>query len=703
MLPRLKKTITLSDGREIAIEVGGVARQADGAAVIRMGDAMLLATVCTRNEPEEGSDFLPLSVEYQEKFAAAGKIPGGFLKREGKLGDHEILISRLIDRAIRPLFPKGYRCPTQINVMLISADADIVPDTLAALSASVALIISQSVPFTVPISEVRVARVEGKFYINPTIAMLKGADLDIMVAATADSVLMVEGEMMGIQEGELVDAIKFAHEEIAIQCRSQLELFSELNIIKNTYDPLQTKIEWGLEEAKCTEIYNAVCAIVRQGIDNKRLRKQAFKEVFDAQVSGHEEHKNKFEEKFYEIEKRAIRDMALNEKIRLDGRKLEEVRPITSEVNYIPSAHGSALFTRGDTQSLTTVTLGSKLDEQLIDSALVSGYTKFMLHYNFPGFCTGEVKPNRGASRREIGHGNLAMRALKGVLPPEVDNPYTIRVVSDILESNGSSSMATVCAGSLALMDSGIPVSSAVSGIAMGLIVEGNRYVVLSDILGDEDALGDMDFKVAGTRSGITACQMDIKVNGLSYEIIRKALDQSKVGRLHILSEMEKTLSTNRSSYKAHAPKVANISINKKLIGSVIGPGGRIIQDIQKKSGADIRIEEKGELGIIQIFAPNDEAAATAERLIRDIIAEPEVGAIYKGKVKSIVDFGAFIEIMPGKDGLLHISEVRWGDRIENLSEILKEGDIIEVKLLEIDPKTGKFRLSRKALLPKPE
>jgi polyribonucleotide nucleotidyltransferase len=703
MLPRFKKAIVLSDDREIVIEVGELARQADGAAVVRMGDAMLLATVCVRDEPEEGADFLPLSVEYQEKFAAAGKIPGGFMRREGKLGDHEILISRLIDRAVRPLFPRGYRNPTQINVMLVSADSEVVPDTLAALSASVALLISPSVPFAVPISEVRVARVDNKFFINPTLEVLKNADLDIIVAATIDSVLMVEGEMKGIQESDLVDAIKFAHREIAIQCRAQLELFSELRIVKDLPLSVEGKTLWELESSKCAEIYDAVCAIVRKGVNNKRLRKQEFTNLFNVQIVGYEQNKTEFRARFYEIEKKAIRDMAIREGLRLDGRKFDEVRPIASEVNYVPSAHGSALFTRGDTQSLTTVTLGSKLDEQLIDSALVSGYSKFMLHYNFPGFCTGEVKPNRGASRREIGHGNLAMRALKGILPTDSDNPYTIRVVSDILESNGSSSMATVCASSLALMDSGIPVSSAVSGIAMGLIVEGDKSVVLSDILGDEDALGDMDFKVAGTRAGITACQMDIKVNGLSYEIIKKALDQSKVGRLHILSEMEKTLSTNRSSYKSHAPKVINITINKKLIGSVIGPGGRIIQDIQKKSGADVRIEEKGELGIIQIFAPNDESAGIAERLIRDIVAEPEVGAVYKGKVKSIVEFGAFIEFMPGKDGLLHISEVRWGDRIENLSEILNEGDVIEVKLMEVDPKTGKFRLSRKVLLPRPE
>lgn len=703
MLPRLRKTVVLSDNREIVIEVGGVARQSDGAAVIRMGDAMLLATVCARNEPEESVDFLPLSVEYQEKFAAAGKIPGGFLRREGKLGDHEILVSRLIDRAIRPLFPKWHRCATQINVMLISADPAISPDTLAALSASVALLIAPNVPFSVPISEVRVARINSILYINPTLEMLKDADLDIMVAATADSVLMVEGEMKSIQEDELVDAIKFAHAEIAIQCRAQLELFSELNISKNIPVPIQAHAECELEQSKRLDIYNSVCAIVRKGINHKRLRKQEFKNLFNSHTLGYEDCKHKIEEKIYEVEKQAIRDMAINEGLRLDGRKLDEVRPITSEVNYIPSAHGSALFTRGDTQSLTTVTLGSKLDEQLIDSALVSGYSKFMLHYNFPGFCTGEVKPNRGSTRREIGHGNLAMRALKGVLPPDADNPYTIRVVSDILESNGSSSMATVCASSLALMDSGIPVSSAVSGIAMGLIVDGDKYVVLSDILGDEDALGDMDFKVAGTRAGITACQMDIKVNGLSYEIIKKALEQSKAGRLHILSEMEKTLDTNRSSYKSHAPKVINININRKLIGSVIGPGGRVIQDIQKKSGADVRIEEKGDFGVVQIFAPNDEAAAIAERMVRDIVAEPEVGTIYKGKVKSIVDFGAFVEFMPGKDGLLHISEVRWGDRIEDLSEILREGEIIDVKLMEVDSKTGKFRLSRKVLLPKPE
>lgn len=702
MSSRLTKTIVLSDNREVHIETGKLARQADGAVVVRMGNAMLLATVVSKKEAEEG-DFLPLSVDYQEKFAAAGKIPGGFMKREGKLGDHEVLISRLIDRAIRPMFPKWYRCSTQVNVMLISADVDVMPDTLAALAASAALIISSS-PFHIPISEVRVAKIDGALCINPTADALKRADLEIVIAGTIDSILMVEGEMSEIQEEELVDAIMFGHKEIILQCKAQNELFDDLNPGKQAATLCDREQEYSLiNKDVSSEIYNAVCEIVRRGIDSKTLRKKEFKNLFATYSVGYESNNHKFEEEFYAIEKKAIRDTALNEGIRLDGRKLDEIRCITSEVGYVPSAHGSALFTRGDTQSLTTVTLGSKLDEQLIDSALVSGYNRFMLHYNFPGFCTGEVKPNRGAGRREIGHGNLAMRALKRVLPPDEDNHYTIRVVSDILESNGSSSMATVCAGSLALMDSGIPIKNGVSGIAMGLIVDGDKYVVLSDILGDEDALGDMDFKVAGTKNGITACQMDIKVKGLSFEIIKKALQQSKAGRLHILSEMEKTLENPKNEFKAHAPIVTHININRKLIGSIIGPGGRVIQEIQRSTGVDIVIEEKNEIGVVKIFAPNKAASDNAEKMVRDIVAEPEVGAIYNGKVKSIVDFGAFVEFMPGKDGLLHISEVRWGDRIDNLSDILTLGEMIQVKLVEIDPKTGKYRLSRKVLLPRPE
>lgn len=701
MIPHFTKTLTLSDGRKIIIETGKLARQADGAVTIRMGDAVLLATVVAKTEPEEGVDFLPLSVEYQEKFAAAGKIPGGFLKREGKLSDHEVLVSRLIDRAIRPLFPKNHRCATQVNVILISADANVMPDTLAALSVSIALLISNSVPFTKPISEVRVVRVDGKLFINPSYEHAKLVDIDIMVAATEDSVLMVEGEMNNVKEAELVEAIKFAHAEIALQCRAQLELVQELNIEKNI--PVAAQSDFVLDEKKQNDIYAAVCEIVRQGIDNKKNRKQAFKNLLNAELLGHEDDKLKFEEEYYSIEKKAIRAMALNEQRRLDGRKLNQVRPIACEVGYIPSAHGSALFTRGDTQSLTTATLGGRLDEQLIDSVSMSGYNKFILHYNFPGFCTGEVKPNRGASRREIGHGNLAMRALKKVLPSESQNPYTIRVVSDILESNGSSSMATVCAGSLALMDAGIALSAPVAGIAMGLIVDGAKYAVLSDILGDEDALGDMDFKVTGTETGITACQMDIKISGLSYEILQKALGQAREGRLHILSEMAKALEFSRETYKPHAPRIVNITINKKLIGAVIGPGGRVIQDIQKKTGATLMVEEKDDFGVVQIFSPSATIAEAAEKMVRDIVAEPEVGGVYKGKVKSILDFGAFIEFMPGKDGLLHISEVRWGDRIEDLSSVLQEGEEIQVKLLEIDPKSGKYRLSRKALLPRPE
>ncbi len=670
-----------------------------------MGNAMLLATVVAKKEPNEGADFLPLYVDYQEKFAAAGKIPGSFLRREGRLGDHEILVARLVDRAIRPLFPKGYNNETQINISLISADEDILPDTLAALAASAALTISP-IPFQGPISEVRVARIQGQLCINPTPKALEQADMDLMVGATADNILMVEGEMNEVQEEEMLDAIQHAHQAIKTQCQAQTALANTLgNPDKLSVEEATTAEDPALEQA----LYDKIYAIAQQGISNKQDRKEAFstlRQAYLQQLPEDDETTDTqlIEQQIHQLEKKAVRAVALNEGRRLDGRKLDEIRPIWSEVSYLPAAHGSALFTRGETQSLTTVTLGSKLDEQIIDRAMISGYNKFMLHYNFPGFSTGEVKPNRGPSRREIGHGNLAMRALKKVLPPDEENPYTLRIVSDILESNGSSSMATVCAGSLALMDAGVRTKAPVSGIAMGLVIDPatGKYAILSDILGDEDHLGDMDFKVAGTQHGITACQMDIKVAGLSYQILQEALAQSKAGRLHILAAMNKTIEKPRADYKPHVPRITMMKIPKDMIGAVIGPGGKVVQEIQRESGATVLIEEENDAGIVKFFAPDRDAIQKAEQSVKAIVAEPVIGEVYTGKIKTIKEFGAFVEFMPGKEGLLHISEVKW-ERISKLDDILAEGTDIQVKLTEIDAKTGKFRLSHKALLPKPE
>lgn len=701
----ITKSCKLPDGREISIETGKLARQADGSVVLRMGETMLLATVVSAREGKEGADFLPLSVDYQEKFASTGKIPGGFLKRESKLSDYEVLISRLVDRAIRPLFPNDYHAETQVMIYLISGDQNGLPDALAAFAASAALSVSD-IPFQGPISEVRVARVDGKFVINPTMEQKTRADIDLMVGASIENILMVEGEMKEVSEDEMLEALKVAHEAIKVQCELQIELSKATNKTeKRTYS--HEVHDENLKEELWKLMYDKAYETAGLCTANKSARSDAFKKIVNDYIEALPEdttiNKDLVKHYYHDIQKKAARDLVLNKAIRLDGRKTNEIRQIWSEVGYLPQPHGSALFTRGETQSLTTVTLGTKLDEQMIDGAMIEGSNKFILHYNFPGFSTGEVKPNRGPGRREVGHGNLAFRALKQVLPADEKNPYTIRVVSDILESNGSSSMATVCAGSLALMDAGVPVSGAVSGIAMGMISDSKtgKYAILSDILGDEDHLGDMDFKVTGTEKGITACQMDLKVDGLTYEILREALLQAKEGRLHILNEMKKTISAPRPDLKPQTPRAETVVIEKEMIGAVIGPGGKVVQDIQNTTGATVVIEEVNGKGIINVFANNKDVMDAALRRIRAIVAMPEVGQVYDGKVKSIMPFGAFVEFMPGKDGLLHISEIKW-ERLENMEGVLEVGEEVKVKLVEIDKKTGKFRLSRKVLIPKP-
>jgi polyribonucleotide nucleotidyltransferase len=708
MLPKIIiKKITLDDGREITIETGKLAKQADGSAVVRMGDTMLLATVVSAAEAKPGVDFMPLSVDYQEKFAATGRIPGGFLRREGKLSDYEVLISRLVDRAMRPLFPDDYHADTQVNIMMMSGDMKVLPDALAAFAASAAMAVSD-IPFNGPISEVRIAKVDGKFIINPTLAEIEKAELDLMVGASIDNILMVEGEMNEVSEATMLEALKLAHDAIKKMCVALKELEVEAGkTVKRTYNHEVNKPE--LKEKIKTELYDKAYAVARKLNANKSERSKGFKEVINEFIETYpaellNEDLPLIKKYYHDIEKDAVRNMVLNERIRLDGRQLDQIRPIWTEVSYLPSAHGSAVFTRGETQSITTTTLGTKLDEQMIDGAIFEGTNKFMLHYNFPGFSTGEVKPNRGPGRREIGHGNLAYRALKKVLPSPENNPYTIRVVSDILESNGSSSMATVCAGTLSLMDAGIKISGPVSGIAMGLISDSTngKYAVLSDILGDEDHLGDMDFKVTGTEKGITACQMDMKVEGLSYEVLTQALEQARAGRLHILNEMKKSLSAPREDLKPHAPRVVNIRIPKDMIGAVIGPGGKVVQEIQKVTGATVVIEEIADGGMVNIFASDKEILDKACAWVKGIVALPDVGETYVGKVKSIQPFGAFVEFMPGKDGLLHISEIKW-ERVESMDGILEVGEEIKVKLIEIDKKTGKYRLSRKVLIPKPE
>jgi polyribonucleotide nucleotidyltransferase len=697
-----KTAFDLGDGRQVEISTGKLAKQADGSVVVKMGDTMLLATVVSAKEAKPGTDFLPLSVDYQEKYAAAGRIPGGFLRREARLSDYEILISRLVDRALRPLFPEDYHADTQVMISLISADKNIMPDALAGLAASAALAVSD-IPFNGPISEVRVAKIDGQLVLNPTLSDLERATLEFIVAGSASDIGMVEGEAKEISEEEMLEAIEFAHKAIKVQVQAQLDLAEMVGKkVKREYNHEPSNPE--LRESIYAESYEKVYQIAKQSLPKKE-RSAQFKEILAGFLTEDLDDDTVFLTKkyFHDVQSSAVRNLVLNEGLRLDGRDSRTIRPIWSEVNYLPAAHGSAVFTRGETQSLTSVTLGAKDSEQMIDGAFIHGHNKFILHYNFPSFSVGEVRPNRGPGRREVGHGNLAMRSLKQVLPQGDENPYTIRIVSDILESNGSSSMATVCAGSLALMDAGIKISAPVSGIAMGLIMdeETGKYAVLSDILGDEDHLGDMDFKVTGTEKGIVACQMDLKINGLKWEVLTQALDQAKEARLHILGEMKKTLITPREDYKPHAPRIVSFSIDKEFIGAIIGPGGKIIQEMQRETGATISIEEVDGKGIVQVFADNKTAIDDAVGRIRMIVAKPEIGEIYEGKVKSIMPFGAFVEIMPGKDGLLHISEIDW-KRLETMDGIFNVGDVIQVKLLDID-KQGKFKLSRKVLLPKPE
>ena len=704
----ITKTIDLGNGRQISVETGKLAKQADGAVVVKCGGTMILSTVVSSNEAKEGVDFLPLTVDYREKFSAGGKIPGGYLKREARPSDDEILIMRLVDRALRPLFPDDYHADTQLMMQLISFDGINMPDSLAGFAASAAIAVS-NIPFNGPMSEVRVGRVDGKWIINPTFEQFEQSDVDVMIAGTAENIVMLEGEMHEISEGEMVEIIKVAHEAIKEQCKFQVELASEVPVaaVKREYSH-ETHDE-AIKAKIYAATYEKCMSVARMGLADKAKRGQLFGEIKEEYVASLTEEELAIEKPFIgvyykETMKKAVRRVMLDERIRLDGRQMNEIRPIWSEVDYIPAAHGSAIFTRGETQSLTTLTLGGKLDEQMIDSMADKRFEKFMLHYNFPPFSTGEARPIRGVSRREIGHGNLALRALKNMLPDE--NPYTIRIVSDILESNGSSSMATVCAGTLALMDGGIQMKKPVSGIAMGLISDPDgKFCVLSDILGDEDHLGDMDFKVTGTADGITACQMDIKVDGLSYDVLTQALEQAREGRIHILGEILKTLDKPNPTLKPNAPRIEALIVPNDCIGAIIGPGGKIIQQMQKDTNTTITIEEneKGE-GNVQIVAHNAEDMEAALKQIRMIAFPPtvEVDEIYEGKVKSIQAYGCFVEILPGMDGLIHISELDH-KRVEKVEDVCKEGDVLRFKVIGQDPKTKKFKLSRKALMPKPE
>ena len=706
MLNPIKKTIELPDGRTITLETGKLAKQADGAVELRMGNTMLLATVVSAKEAGEGVDFMPLQVEYKEKFSSNGRFPGGFLKREGRASDYEILTARLVDRVLRPLFPDNYHADTFVNIIMFSADGVDMPDALAGLAASAALAVSD-IPFNGPISEVRVARIDGEFVINPTFEQLEKADMELMVGATYDNIMMVEGEMNEVSEADLLAALKAAHDAIKVQCKAQMELAEAVgSTVKREYCH-ETNDE-DLRKDVHEKCYDKAYAVAKAGSADKHWRNDSFDAICDEYIESIPEEER--EEKaplvkryYHDVEREAVRRCILDEGIRLDGRKTTEIRPIWIETDYVPGPHGSAVFTRGETQALATVTLGTKLDEKILDDVLNQGKERFLLHYNFPPFSTGEAKPVRGVGRREVGHGNLAHRALKRMFP---DNfPYVCRIVSDILESNGSSSMATVCAGTLALLDAGVKMKKPVSGIAMGLITDtdGAKYAVLSDILGDEDHLGDMDFKVTGTRDGITATQMDIKVDGLSYEVLEKALLQAREGRMHILDKIQEAIAEPRADYKPQVPRIVTMTIPKDLIGAVIGPGGKIIQGIQEASGATVSIDEIDNAGYIEVAANNKEAMDKALEMINAIVELPEEGKVYTGKVRSILDFGAFVEFMPNRDGLLHISEISW-DRLENMEASgLHEGDTVEVKLIEIDKKTGKYRLSMRALQPKPE
>ncbi len=700
-----RKEVTLSDGRKICIETGKLAKQAHGSIVLRMNNTMLLATVTSAKEAKEDVDFMPLSVEYREKYSASGRFPGGFIKREAKPSEYEILVSRLVDRALRPLFPDDYHAETFVNIDLISSDGETMPDALTGFAASAALTISD-IPFNGPISEVRVARINGKFVVNPNRSELENADIDMIVGATYDNILMVEGEFDETSEEDMIEAIKFAHEEIKKQCLLQIELANELQVKKKEYCH-ETNNE-DIKQQLNNFAYQKIWDVISNGIKNKHERNNlldAIKEEFIQALpeEQREEYTPMINRYYKNLEKEVIREYYLTNFTRLDGRKMDEIRPIWCEIDYLPMAHGSAIFTRGETQSLTTVTLGTKLDEQQIDGVVFQGYERFFLHYNFPPFSTGDARPYRGVGRREIGHGNLANRALKRMIPTDPDvNPYTIRVVSDILESNGSSSMATVCAGTLSLMDAGIKIKKPVSGIAMGMISDEKtgRYVILSDILGDEDHLGDMDFKVCGTADGITATQMDIKINGLSYEVLAKALNQAKEGRLFILSKMLETIPQPRPDFKPHAPRIVRMAIPKDQIGAVIGPGGKIIQEIQAASNTTIVIEEIDNQGIVEISGNSAESIQSAIRKIKGVIGVLDVGEVYDAVVKSIQDYGAFVELFPGKEGLLHISEIEW-NRLKRVEDALKVGQKIQVKLLGFDDR-GKMKISRKVLLPKP-
>ena len=708
----ITKSIQLPDGRTITIETGKVAKQADGSVMLRMNNTVLLATVCAAKDAVPGTDFMPLQVDYREQYAAAGRFPGGFTKREGKASDNEILTSRLVDRVLRPLFPSNYHAEVFVNVMLLSADGVDQPDALAGFAASAALACSD-IPFECPISEVRVARVNGEYVIDPTFEQMKDADMDIMVGASAENIMMVEGEMKEVSEQDMIGALKAAMAAIKPMCELQTELSKELGKdVKREYD--HEVNDEALREQMNKELYQPAYDVTKQALE-KHQRAEAFEKILadfkEQYAAAHSDlTEDELEEKYammdryyHDVERDAMRRCILDEGIRLDGRKCDEIRPIWCEVSPLPMPHGSSIFTRGETQSLTTVTLGTKLDEKLVDDVLDKSYMRFLLHYNFPPFCTGEAKAQRGVGRREIGHGHLAWRGLKGQIPE--DFPYTVRVVSQILESNGSSSMATVCAGTLALMDAGVPMKKPVSGIAMGLIKNPgeDKYAVLSDILGDEDHLGDMDFKTTGTRDGLTATQMDIKCDGLSFDILEKALMQAKAGREHILNCITSTIAEPRAEMKPQVPRIEAFDIPKEFIGAVIGPGGKIIQQMQEDTGATITIDEVDGVGKVQVSAPNKESIDAAIAKIKAIVAIPEVGEIYDGVVRSIMPYGCFVEIMPGKDGLLHISEIDW-KRLETVEEAgIKEGDKIKVKLLEIDPKTGKYKLSHRVLIEKPE